>query len=437
MMKIGFLVLRETFLKTMGSLIMECLKAGHEVILFYDEQSATGVKSYQRVTKQKLGGFESLGAQVFGVDSRGLDKLEPFDINVLVLVEGFHFFRDRLNQLKQLRKTGTKIISLSHFFENLRYPLEALGYFDKTYYLSSFAVDTHFRLYGENPAKVKDSLYSSKFEVSGSPMFDQLTDLDEDEIRREMGISPEKKVVVFFAPVVNAATDWRFYLWKQSSKVKRFVRIIKDRKFKYAFDALHVPTLKEVGTSIRDFCDRNDAFLIIKSRLKQDDKDIFSDLADLYISGDRESYFPVLTSYKILAIADLCISAMSMAALEAVALGVPVINIYVPSTEYISRSAGFRPDKTRYLEAITNINKESPFNYLNCVTSVDRRKFVTWLNNQDLDYFSSDEDARMAYVDRFLGFSEESSSARILRSLERLCTNVDAEAAYNGLQGKS
>jgi hypothetical protein len=434
-MKIGFLVLRETFLKTMGSLILECLRAGHEVTLLYDEQAATGVKSYQQVTKGNLTRFEGLGAQVLGVDSRSLDKLSKLDMNVLVFVEGFHFFRDRLSQLKELRKTGIKIVSLTHFFENLRYPLEALDYFDKTFYLSSFAADAHFSLYGENPAEIKNSPFSEKFEISGSPMFDQLTDLDEDGIRRELRIPPQKKVVIFFAPVVNKATDWRFYLWRQSSKLKRFIRIIRDRKFKYAFDALHMPTLKDIGITIRDFCDRNDAFLIIKSRLKQDDEDIFSPIADLYISGDSESYFPVLTSYKILAISDLCISAMSMAALEAVALGVPVVNIHIPSTEYISKATEFRPDKTRYLDAITNINKESPFNYPNCVTSVDRGKFARWLKNKDLSFFSCDEDARRAYTDRFLGFSGESSSARILRSLENLWHVT--EPVFHDLQGTS
>ncbi len=416
MIKIGFLLLRDTFLKTMGSLIQESLKAGHEVVLLYDEKAATGSKIYQQVTGPKLFFFEKLGAQPISVDSTAIDKFSEYEMDVLVVQEGFHFFQDRISQLQVLRNTGTKIVSLTHFFENVQYPLEALNYFDKTYYISPFSLDTHFSLNQKN----SDGLYASKFEVLGSPMFDQLINLDENGTRQEWGIPSTKKVVVFFAPVVNASTDWRFFLWKQNNKLKRFMRILAHRRFEYLFESLHTPTLGDIGKAVRDFCDRNGAFLIIKSRLKQDDDGEFKEIADLYLSGERESYFPVFSSYKVLAIADLCIAAMSMSVLEAVALGVPVVNIYVPPTEYSSGPNGLHPDRARYLDAILNIENESPFNHMNCVTSVDKGKFASWIRRKDINDIVCSEQARNSYTKRFLGFSEESSSARILSSLVQL-----------------
>lgn len=421
MIKIGFLLLRDTFLKTMGSLIQESLKAGHGVVLLYDEQSATGSKAYQQVTRQKLFFFEKSGAELFSVNSKDLNKLSEYGVDVLVVLEGFHFFRDQINQLEELRNTGTKIVSLTHFFENAQYPLEALNHFDKTYYLSSFAVDTHFFLNGKNSAEIKKNPYASRFEISGSPMFDQLKNLNEGEIRRELGIPPTKKIVVFFAPVVNTATDWRFFLWKQKNKFKRFMRVLAHRRFEYVLESLYAPTLREIGKDIRDFCDRNEAFLIIKSRLKQDDGDIFREIADLYLSGEHESYYPVFSSYRVLAIADLCIAAMSMAVLEAAALSVPVVNIYIPPTEYRLGADSLGSSQIRYLNAILSINKESPFSYANCVTSVDKRKFPHWIRRKELEDIVWTEEAQSSYTKRFLGFSEESSSARILRSLVHLC----------------
>lgn len=405
----------------MGCLILECLDAGHRVTLFYDNQSASGTKAYQKVTNEKLQTFERIGAQIIPIESNELDNLgSEFQIDVLVLVEGFHFFRDRLEKLEELRKKGVRVVSLANFFENLRQPLGQLDYFDKTFYLSSFALDTHFSLYGDPSNELIKTNLATRFEISGSPMFDQMLNLKKNEFRDELGIPLGKKVVVLFAPVVSTATDWRNYLWGEKSKLNRLWRILSHRKFKYLSDALSMPTFADIATSIRRFCDRNDAFLIVKSRLKQDNQDVFEDIADLFLSGEKEVYFPVFTSYKILACADLCISAMSMAVLEGVAANVPVVNIYLPPTEYKSSTSEFYPDKTKYLDAIMNIEHESPFSYPGCVTTIDRGKAAAFFDKRGLKEFMVIQEARTAYVERFLGFAADTSSKRILASIEKL-----------------
>jgi hypothetical protein len=420
-MNVGFLVLRETFLKTMGSLIIECLRAGCAVTLFFDDRSASGPKAYQQVKEEKLAIFEKSGARLVRVDSSDLKNIsQETKIDVIVVMEGYHFFRSRLAELEKLREAGTKIVSLSHFFENLRHSFEGLNHFDKTFYLSSFALDAHFSLYGGNTARSFKKRYAPRFEIAGSPMFDQFLSLSRDEFRRELGIPSEKQVVVLFAPVVNTVTDWRNYLWGEKSKIKRLWRILTHRKFQYLWDAFSMPTFAEIAKSIRRFCDRNNAFLVVKSRVKQNDRNVFEDVADLLISGEEEIYFPVFTSYKVLACADLCISAMSMAVLESRAANVPVVNIYLPPTEYKSSTSELYPDKTEYLDAIMNIEHESPFSYPGCVEVVDRRKAAGWFDKKDLKDFDVDPEARLVYLERFLGFASESSSRRILSSIEEL-----------------
>jgi len=420
-MKIGFLLLRDTYLKTMGSLMEASLNRDHQVMILYTEAPIRGNKAYQRITTEKLAPISPKGVEAVPFLLKDLGKVkEKFQLDALVTLEGYYMMNSYLAEIQVARKKGVKVVSLAHFFENIMRLPESLDYFDKTYYLSQFAVDAHFMLYGDGSAERTRKGCRGQQEAIGSPMFDQLIDVDQEEARAEFGIPADKRVVLFFAPAINADTRWRFRMWGNESKIKRIRRAVMEGNWRELPDAFLVPTLEEIVDELKEFCERNNALLVIKSRAKQQDAAYFKDKADLYLSGEEDSYYPVFTSYKLLAIADVCIGVMSMSVAEAVAMRVPVWNIYVPSSELNYPINPLYPRQRQYLQMIMGREQMGPFNYPGVITNIEPRNVLKWLRENKLEEAIIDPKAAAKYVEKYLGITNEPSSERILDSLEQM-----------------
>ena len=420
-MKIGFLLLRDTYLKTMGSLMEASLNRDQQVVILYTEDPIRGDKAYQRITAEKLAPIFQKGVKAVPFLLKDLGKVkEKFQLDVLVTLEGYYMLNSYLAEIQMARKKGVKVVSLPHFFENIMRLPESLDYFDKTYYLSQFAVEAHFTLYGDGSAERTRNEYRGQYEAMGSPMFDQLKNVDQEEARAEFGIPAGKRVVLFFAPAINAETRWRFRMWGGESKIKRIRSAVMEGNWRELPDAILVPSLEEIIDELKGFCERNNAFLIIKSRAKQRDVTYFKEKADLYLSGEEDTYYPVFTSYKLLAIADLCIGMMSMSVLEAVAVKVPVWNIYVPSSELNYPTNPLYPRQRQYLQMVMGREQVGPFNYPGVITNIEPRNILKWLRENRLEDASIDPKAAARYAEKYLGVTEKPSSDRILDSLERL-----------------
>lgn len=421
-MNIGFLLLRDTFLKTMGSLIQASIDRGHQVTILYTDELIGGSKAYQRITAEKLSLFSQQEVEVVPYLLKDLGKVkDKFGLDVLVTHEGYYVLNSYLSDIQTARENGVKIISLAHFYENTMRLPEALNYFDKTYYLSQFAVDTHFQLYSNGgSADTMEKTYRGRYEALGSPMFDQIKNIDTIGSRAEFGIPLGKRVVIFFAPAISQETRWRFRFWGQTSKLKRIQRAIVSGNWSDLPDAIFVPTLEEIIEALRVFCDRNNAFLIIKSRAKQRNFEYFSKKSDLYLSGEEDKYFPVFTSYKLLAVANVCIGVMSMSILESAAMQVPAWNIYVPSVELEYPTSPLYPRHKQYHQVIMTRDQEGPFNYPGVITNIEPRSILKWLKENNLEDGIIDPEAAASYVKKYLGITDLPSSERILDSLERL-----------------
>jgi hypothetical protein len=428
-MKIGFLLLRDTFLKTMGSLIQASLDRDHQVLLLYTQGPARGSKSYQQVTDEKLSVFTQQGAEAVSFSLENLGEVkEKFQLDALATHEGYYMLHGFMKQVQQARKSGVKVVTLPHFYENAMRLPESLDYFDKTYYLSQFAMDTHFGIYGEGETESQKSEYRGRCEVTGSPMFDQMKHVDREQVRKELSVPGGQRVVVFFAPAVSAETRWRWRVWGSGSRIKRVLRLIRAGGWKDLPDVAMMPTLEEMATELRAFCDRNNAFLIIKSRAKQNDAKFFEDKADLYLSGEKDTYFPVFTSYRLLAIADLCVGVMSMSILEAAAMRVPVWNIYVPSEELSYPPNPLYPRQKEFYQVVMGREKEGPFSFPGVITNINPRQILKWLRANKLDDLTMDPESSAAYAEKYLGITDESSSERILGSLELLTQSDTVKA---------
>jgi len=420
--KIGFLLLRDTFLKTTGNLIEASLNRGFPVTIFYDENATTGAKAYQKITSQKLVEFQKMGANLAQVKLSQLSELiakNPLD--VLVTHEGYYNLKNQLDQVDQLRRRGTKVISLCHFFEITAQPLEALTYFDKTYYLSDYSLKLHFQVQAPTESLKALRQYQPNFEVLGSPMFDQIADLSKDACKKEMGIPTHQPVVLLFAPVLSKVTNWRYYIWREPSRLRRIMRVIQDKKWRFLPDAFLHPGFSETLNSIAEFCKKNEAVLLIKSRVKQQDPGYMTERADLYFDGTEDIYYPVFSTHKLIAAADLCIGAMTMGIPESVAQSKPAVNVFIPpSVEYPREYVNLPLVKRNYLEAITNLDQDGPFNYSNALDNVERNTLGQWLADHELADLQVNDNAIEEYKNKILGITGETSSDRILDSMNAL-----------------
>lgn len=402
----------------MGSLIDAAIKDDHDVILFCEDSGRDlGDKDYQQITLQKLASFKSKASKIISVRSvEGV--LETDSLDVLVTQEGFHSLKKDLDGVTAVREKGVKVVSLAHFFEIARRPVTALDHFDLTLYTSEFCRDLHFDLQcpPERREKEKQSR-SSQYAVTGSPMFDQIGAISRQQARRELGVHDDARVVLLVAPVISPITPWRFYVWGEGGRSKRSLDALRAGKPQFLWEIWTGNRFAEVVQAIGAFCDRASAALWVKSRGKQKDPAYLQAAADRYVDGFDDSYYPVFTTYKLLAAADLCITANSMAATEAAATGIPCINLSVP---YIDKASEWSSKKIAYQTKLLGGEAESLMNYPGVITNIDRRYAKAVFLRSELKEFTVLQESHTEYVKKFLGIGELSASERILIKLQKL-----------------
>ncbi len=349
-MRIGFYLGRETYLKTLGCLIQESISMGHDVVVYYEQpEKDLRDKSYQIVNPAHLSVFKTGAKKIIKVTNFA-QVLSGSRLDILVVHEGFHTLNDHLEDVAQLRRTGTKVISIMHFFETTQQPLSALDAFDITIYPSKFGRDLHFELQCKPIDREKEKIARRRqYSVAGEPMFDQIAMTDRKRARKELNMDPNVPTVLFVAPVISPITPWRFTVWGKEGRLGRTRDALKQGKVGYLWEIWTGDNFKAVAQAIRDFCDRNGARLIVKSRGKQASPMYLKRIADVFIDGFDDVYFPVFTGYKLMAASDLCITVNSMAATEAVALGIPCINIYVPHLDFVEPLKAFAEEIPQYI----------------------------------------------------------------------------------------
>jgi len=428
-MRMGFLIPRNTFLKTMGGLIGAGLGHGHEVVVLYQRHANEGDKAYQNVRVEAFPHFvegEVRFAEYKLSDLRDVGR--KHDLDVLITHEGFAYFQalNRLDDLIHLRNTGTRVVSLCHFYEIAMRPLEALTYVDKTFYISRFGRDLHFELQadGDEQQEAQERL-SDQFEIASSPMFDQIL-VAMKSPQPPLAQLGSKKVVLLIAPVITPDTVWRYHVWREPSRIKRTTHLLRQREhlreltWRYLREVWRTESFATTVAAIRSYCDRNDALLVVKSRAKQLDPDYLVKSADIYLSGDQETYYPVFTTYRWLTIAHLCVTVQSMTTLEAVVAGVPVVSIHVPYADYGLAMERKIPGYSRYLSAILRTDRVGPMSFPGCVVAVSHRDAAAWFRRHTLEDADFRASSQAQYTETYLGVTSRSSSERILETLESM-----------------
>ena len=402
-MILGFLVQRTPYYKAFAPLIDEALKRGHKVFCFHDySQPKQGKKAYQFPYLTSMPRFKN--GLAFGLAYKTEDELVKLvlqnQVQIMVSLNYFLAYQGLKDKLKGVLWAGLQysldaIDEAEHLTEPDKY------FFHTTIWLD-FA-QKYVKLQGKQITK-QDS-----FAFAGFSELDQAKLVDREAIRKKWKI-PEQKKVILFLPFPFGSSNYWFWpkiIYGGHNFVFQFVCALLSFKPRLIRQVLKRENDKQLCLALRKFCDRNDAFLLVKLRKKDPLKPYLAKLADEVVFD--ESYYPA-TIIECLAVADLCVNFASTAVIEAVGMAVPNLCIMPPKNDYRHLQ---HPLWKLLFEQFSDF-----MDFQGVSQSVSVRDVFRVFKEKTLNDFALDSQAQKQYVDKYIGISE--SSKKIADDIETM-----------------
>lgn len=399
-MRTAFLIKRANFYRLYAPVVDEALRQGWEVECWHDySQARNGQKGYNFPAVESAPGFVHgkprfrtyYGSQ----ELRGLLRQNSTDAVVSLTSRSYELGDGSV-------PSSAKWLMLQHALSNfVAYGCEG--------FLSSDGVglySDHWAELGLDYFRERQLIRSGnhteeeiqkKALAVGFPEMEASKLVDPGEVRRRLGIPPDRPVVVLlpysygFGLSSSRATHTHRSRWGQLSCIVR-----------------ECWTDVRVVRAVRAFCDRNGAYLIVKARLKRRPPVYTKGLADTHLYD--ESVYPA-TILEVLSIASLCIGFYSTTVHETAYLGVPYLCIR-PACKDVR---GDRASQRIFMD-----RNDSSFNFPGVSVVLGVSEVITGLPRKALGDFEMDAQARAAYVEKFLGYDDGQSSKRVLDEIRRL-----------------
>ena len=298
--------------------------------------------------------------------------------------------------IKKIKKNGLKISCIQWAADYLVITPDKLKLIDNLFVHSAEMREIYFKHF---PEAFKKNL-SSKFIPVGNPIFDCLKENQtKDYLLKKYGIPEGKKVVLLMALNLSVL-PWAKYYFGSPNKVKLFLNFLIKPNIGYLKDYLKFGGYKASLQSVKKWCQKNDALLIVKSRPKHKEPKYVKEIADLVISDD--SFCP-LASVELVSISDLVIGYGSTVVLEAGFLGVRALSIDIDIKSKIS----WRRTLDAYRES-------GIYGYEGLSDTIDYHKVSEYLDEHDLNSLKVDRVKRKEYIEKFLGYDDFNSGKRIV-----------------------
>jgi len=260
--------------------------------------------------------------------------------------------------------------------------------------------------------------YASKLHARaayvGIPELDAAMLIDPDEVRHRWGIPRHQPVVVLFPfpQGVGRAVFWPRKICGEPSSLRQLANVIAYRRFEYWPHVRHGWNDRNVVKAIRRFCDRNGAYLLIKSRRKTPIPRYIETVADRCLYD--ESLYPP-TVLEALSIASLSIGYFSGTVLESIGLGVPHLCVTFTADDYLGAASREHEYFARYYTA----DEGSVFQFRDVSTTMTMPEAIGALPHRTLGDFRMDQAARARYVEKFLGHDDRTGGRRTVLAIER------------------
>jgi len=256
---------------------------------------------------------------------------------------------------------------------------------------------------------------ASHISCVGMPALDAAKRIDPDDVRRRFQIPVGRSVVVLFPfpQGVGQSGFWPRRIFGEPSRLRQLAHVVTQGRFDYLKHVVRGWNDRQVVRAIRAFCDRNGAYLLVKSRMKTPIPGYVEAVADRCVYD--ESIYPS-TILEVLSIASLSIGHFSSAVLESVALNVPHVCIPFSADDYFKDKETDR--RSGFTEFFTTTEGDAfQFGGVSSVLRVP--DLLSTLAGQPLSNFAMDAEARLRYMRKFLSHDDGNGAARVLQAIEQ------------------
>lgn len=414
-MHLAFNVLRTNSLKYYASLVDEALARGHDVTLLCDytetETPRSGGKSYEFPWIEKLPQFSRGRPFVlpYHTPAEFGEAVKRRGVDVVLSI----WKSPTLTALRRQYAPSVPIVQIVGGWDYLLVGMD-LDLFDAVYGLSAnwpgwLAEYTrsgkHRRVEGSDA--ILAALRKIYVPVGFSEM-EQLKVIDRAGARARLGLPPNRPVVLVmpfpFGSVRPAFWSHRVY---GAARPTAIAAVVAARRWEFWRHARHGWNDRSLVASLRDFCRRAGALLVVKSRKKNPARRYLARAADRVLYD--ECYYPATIVDAVVA-ADLCVTFYSSVIGEAVCAGTPTICIAPTREEWPAYGE-------RMIVPAFSDEPGGCYNYPNAVRRLRVSEAIDTFSRARLDDFPADRAARTGYVDKFFGFTDLDVSGRVLADL--------------------
>jgi len=419
-MKIGFLIERSIGYKLFGSMIEESLKKGHQVVCLHDySQPKDGPKGYQFPWLNKVPKFKSGAPKAISFTNKGelLNTIKDQDVRVVVDIT--YLFKDA-DLYKKLKEQGVFWVAIQFVgdivgqSDRLGLPDRYLVYSDAWLELSlSCLVDQ--AIIKEEDISEKIRKLKNTVKSTGFSELDQVRLIDPDNVRTEWGISKGKPVVLFLPFPFHCTSDkfWAPFVYGLNNRFLGLPIALLSFNKRYIKQAWNRWNDKRVTRAVKKFCEKNNAFLLVKARKREPPRKYLTKIADKVIYHD-DGYYPT-TILKCLSVADVCLNFFSSTVLEAVFMGVPNVCIAPSQLDY-------KNIRSETWNTILKRQKQL-FDFFGASYIVSIPKTIDTLSNKLISDFPIIKEKQSLYVEKFVGPSGSSYSSHAISEIENLINN--------------
>lgn len=412
-MQIAFLIERNIYYKSFGSVIDEALKRGHKVFCFHDysQPKDNHQKAYQFPSITDAPSFKNGNVELIQYKNNQelLQKMQQHNIEVLV---SLHFSHQHVELRENVKKQGVYWVSLQNSFDTVNFakyvhlPDRYLVYTNKWI---DWIVDYRAKKGVDQPLK-------ETVKPVGFFQLDQKNMINKEEIKAKWNI-PKNKKVVLLLPFPSTSTGdslWAPIIYTRNFSFKNLIKALKNiNKFKLSYikQLIKGQNDKNVILALKKFCDKNNAYLLVKSRKKDLVSKYIENIADKVLY-DTE-FYPA-TILKCLSIADLCVHFYSSTITEAIPFDTPCLCI-----------APFQKDWTSIqgdLWDMLLIKAERMFNFPGASYSLRIPQIIKELPKKIFNDFVLTKQAKQQFTEEFVGNPNQNYSLNVLKEIEALIT---------------
>lgn len=421
-MNLGFVVVRKNHLKHYAGLIEEALGRGWAVTLLCDHSGAQadprGRKGYEFPHLDNLPAFRRgvPAIEAVGSTTELAAAARRLSIDALFCVGG----RTLVPALRAALGPGRPLIAqVQSAWDSLILHVrpDNLDAFDVIYGFTERWIDwwadyqVAYGLVKPDERQIWQRLLKEKFVPAGFAEAEQAKWLDPERARARRGL-PAGRPIVLYLPFPFQST-WHEFWPRRIHRFRRPLQLVNValsgqlQWLPYAWNGWNDVSLVR---QIRAFCDRHDAVLVVKSRLKNPIPRYVRRAADHVLYDDAD--YPA-TILELLSVSTLCVHYYSFALAEAACLGVPSLCISPSPAEWPK----IRAQKMPVVDFSPQPAPDSFYNYPGVVFSLGLVEAFQRFPELRLEDVGLSPERRHAFIEKFLGCNDVDVATRVFEDL--------------------